>query len=146
MYTVDDPLLTLLARFVGADIDSAQSAEAFMQSQVDAVHTYVVQFPEDQREDRALRWVEGHARQYREQWQRNLADLLTETRCADCPLVDTGSPAACEIHERWAELLRHYVGNEISSREYVEFVLKLLAAHKARLRVSRRARRGLATP
>ena len=138
LYIVDDPLLALIARFIGTEADPDPAGEAFLPRQIAAIQAYVSGFPEQERDARDLEWVKDHARQYRQQWQIHVvSEQLAATRCPDCPLVGDRDPAQCEIHELWSDLLQRYVNHEISSTEYVESTLDLLAQHKSRLRVSR---------
>jgi len=45
------------------------SESEFLRRQVAAIEAYVERFPSDEREFRALAWIEANARQYRHQWQ-----------------------------------------------------------------------------
>lgn len=137
MYIVDDPTLALLTRFVGESSDHGLSDAEFFHRQITAITAYVEAFPANEREDRALAWIEANARQYRQQWQKHAAiDLLAGTRCPDCPLAGGDERTPCAIHTRWLELLQRYAADQISSPQYVESSLALLRAHKDRLRVS----------
>jgi hypothetical protein len=139
MYVVDDPTLALISRFVGGGERPELSDEEFFERQLATVQTYVASFPEAEREARALAWIENNARLYRQQWQKQIAvATLQATRCPDCPLANGGDPQTpCAIHERWLGLLRRYVGSQISSHDYVEQSLALLARYKAGLRAGR---------
>jgi len=138
VYIVDDPLLALIARFIGTESDPDPAGDAFLHRQIAAIQAYVSGFPRKERDARALEWVKDHARQYRQQWQIHVvSEQLAAARCPDCPLVGDRDPAQCEIHELWSDLLQRYVNHEISSTEYVESTLDLLAQHKSHLRVSR---------
>jgi hypothetical protein len=136
MYVVDDPTLALISRFVGGGERPELSDEEFFARQLATVQTYVASFPEAERETRALAWIENNARLYRQQWQKRTAvATLQATRCPDCPLANgSDRHTPCAIHARWLELLRSYVGSQISSHDYVEHSLALLARHKAGLR------------
>lgn len=135
MYIVDDPMLALIARFVASEQEGDAHAEAYMQRQVEAIREYVEQFPAAERNTRAVEWVQRHAEQYRQSWQRShLPRWLRDMRCNDCPLADGGVLHHCDIHERWSELLTRYADDEITSRQYVESTLGLLKAHKQRLK------------
>lgn len=137
MYIVNDPTLALIARFVGDFSDPEDADAAFLRQQVAAVEAYVEQFPADERERRALQWIEANAMAYRQQSQKRAAvDVLTRCRCPDCPLSGGEASTPCAIHDRWLELLRRYAANELSSQEYVEKSLALLEAHKQQLKVS----------
>lgn len=136
MYIVDDPTLALITRFVGDSQHLDLSDAEFLLQQIAAIERYVEQFPVDERQARALEWIEAHARQYRQQWQKQAAiGALTHSRCPDCPLAGGSRTTPCAVHERWLDLLRRYAASEISSREYIEHSLKLLGAYKDRLKV-----------
>lgn len=135
MYQVDDPMLALIARFVASEKEGSAHAEEYMQRQVEAIRAYVGQFPSEERNTRAVEWIERHAEQYREAWQRrHLPKRLLDLRCTDCPLADGGILHHCEIHDRWSDLLTRYTDEEITPKEYVESTLALLEAHKQRLK------------
>lgn len=138
MYIVDDPTLALISRFVGGGERPELSDEDFFRRQLATVEAYVATFPEAEREERALTWIENNARLYRQQWQKQAAvAMLQAARCPDCPLNASEQQTPCAIHEGWLELLRRYAGNQLSSHDYVEQSLALLARHKAGLRASR---------
>lgn len=146
MYIVDDPTLALIARFVGGLSNSEFSDAEFFRQQVAAIADYVGKFPPEERDLRALAWIEANARQYRQQWQKHVAvNRLAMTRCADCPLTGGDKRIPCAIHSRWLALLRRYAADELSSHEYVTKTLGLLTAHKDWLRVSD-ARHSLPSP
>jgi len=137
MYIVDDPALALIARFVGDASHPELSDTEFLRQQVAAIEAYVEGFPPQERELRALAWIEANAMKYRQQWQKRAAiDVLARARCPDCPLSGGDERTPCAIHARWLTLLRRYAASELSSREYVETSLALLTAHKDRLKVS----------
>ncbi len=141
MYTVDDPVLALIVRFVGGANDLEVSDEAFMQRQIEAIRAYVESFPAEERTQRAREWIEGHAEHYRQQWQRSvIQERLSHTRCADCPLVRGNGSGTCAIHDRWLGLLTDFAAERITSRQYVEDAIELLQAHKRRLIVAARRR------
>jgi hypothetical protein len=148
MYIIDDPTLALITRFVGDSQHLDLSDAEFLLQQIVAIEQYVGQFPDHERQERALEWIATHARHYRQQWQRQAAvGVLAHTRCPDCPLDGGNRTTPCAVHARWLELLRRYANTEISSREYIEDSLKLLGAYKDRLKVGRaRQRSGYATP
>jgi hypothetical protein len=141
MFIVDDPMLALISRFV---MDSEQldaSNEEFLRQQVQSIEQYVDQFGADERQRRALEWIEEHAKHHRQSWQRRkVSEQLTERRCKDCPLIQDDAQPHCEIHAAWADLLRDYVDDKISSGQYVEDALKLLSDHKSQLKVAHSAR------
>jgi len=66
MYIVDDPTLALIARFLGDVASEAYSDEEFFNRQLSAVEAYVEGFPEDERDARALQWIEANAMHYRQ--------------------------------------------------------------------------------
>jgi len=137
MYIVDDPTLALISRFVGGGERPELSDEDFFQRQLATVEAYVAAFPEAEREARALAWIEDNARLYRQQWQKQAAvAMLQAARCPDCPLTASERQNPCAIHEHWLQLLRRYAGNQLSSHDYVEQSLALLARHKAGLRAA----------
>jgi len=140
MYIVDDPTLALITRFVGTPPNDAEQLDSeFFYRQIAAIQAYVDQFPEREREQRALQWIEANARNYRQAWQKRVAiDTLTHTLCADCPLACQREGKPCVIHSRWLALLQRYAANELSSHDYVAHSLELLNAHKAQLKVSQR--------
>ena len=147
MYIADDPTLALITRFVGEAHDLNLSDAEFLLQQIAAIEQYVASFPAEERQARALEWIETYARRYRQQWQKQAAvGVLARARCSDCPLDGGNRTTPCAIHDRWLELLRRYAATEISSREYVEDSLKLLGRYKDRLKVGRTRQRRQATP
>ena len=147
MYIADDPTLALIARFVGEAHDLNLSDAEFLLQQIAAIEQYVKQFPDHQRQVRALEWIETYARHYRQQWQKQAAvGVLAHARCPDCPLDGGNRTTPCAIHDRWLELLRRYAATEISSREYIEDSLKLLSQYKDRLKSGRICRQRQAAP
>ena len=142
MYIADDPTLALITRFVGEAENLNLSDAEFLLQQIAAIEQYVAPFPAEERQVRALEWIETYARRYRQQWQKQAAvRVLAQARCPDCPLDGGDRTAPCAVHERWLNLLRRYAATEISSREYVEDSLKLLSQYKDRLKVGRTRRR-----
>ena len=106
-----------------------------MRRQVEAIQSYLQLFPENEKDVRAIEWIQRHAEGYRRAWQRShFTRWLKELRCPDCPLSDVGVIRHCEIHDRWSDLLLRYARDEITSGEYVEKTLSLLSAHKRRLK------------
>lgn len=143
MYIVDDPTLALIGRFVGGVSHLDLSDEDFLLQQVAAIERYVERFSDDERQARALEWIETHAQRYRQQWQTQAAvGALAEARCPDCPLDGGARTKPCPVHNRWLDLLRRYAAAELSAREYVEDALRLLGTQKDRLKVGQ-ARRHL---
>ncbi len=134
MFIVDDPLLALIARFIGSDADLGTSEEEFLKRQVATLTQYVERFPEELQQARAMEWIERHAEQYRREWQRMaLSRQSSSRRCSDCPLIAQGG-GHCEIHGRWRLLLEYYLAGDITSKNYIANALELLRAHKSRLR------------
>ena len=147
MYIADDPTLALITRFVGEAENLDLSDAEFLLQQIAAIEQYVAPFPVEERQTRAMEWVETYARRYRQQWQKQAAvGVLAHARCPDCPLDGGDRTTPCAIHDRWLELLRRYAATEISSREYVEDSLKLLGRYKDRLKVSRTRQRRRTAP
>lgn len=142
MYAVDDPMLALIVRFVAGSRDIGMSDRDFLQRQIQAIGDYVARFPPEEKNARALEWIEENAERYRRQWQREMVTAqLIDTRCPDCPLLRDDDSAPCEIHERWLEILKNYVDGEITSAQYVGDTLGLLKEHKSRLKVAGVGRR-----
>ncbi len=136
MYCPDDPTLALIARFVGGTAQPELTESEFLYRQVAAIEAYIGRFPANEREARAIEWIETNAERYREQAFRQTAvDSLKRARCADCPLSGGDACMPCSIHVEWLALLQRYAANELSSHEYVEQSLALLDAHKNRLKV-----------
>lgn len=134
MFIVDDPLLALIVRFVPDSGQPDQANEDFIRTQVRALKDYVAQFPEEERGNRAMEWVQRHAKRYRRRWQtRTLARRTLYERCADCPLGQRGAEH-CEIHEQWLYLLKRYMDGDVASKKYVKEALALLQEHKDQLR------------
>ena len=138
MYIVDDPTLALIARFLGDSVPEGSCDAEFFRRQMAAVEEYVERFPEDERDERALEWIESNAKRYRQQWQKQAAiTTFANSRCPDCPLAGGEKQRPCAIHRRWLKLLRRYAADELSSHDYVEMSLALLNAHKSWLKVTR---------
>jgi len=136
-FVVDDPMLALITRFACGEGQLHLPEGEFLLDQVAAIQGYIAQFPAEQRNRRALEWIEEHAKRYRQAWQRKAVyERATQTRCLDCPLAEEGLTAHCAIHHRWLDLLNRYTAGEVSSRRYVEDTLRLLTDYKTRLKVS----------
>jgi len=147
MYIADDPTLALITRFVGEAQNLDLSDAQFLLEQIAAIEQYVAPFPAEERQGRALEWIETHARRYRQQWQKQAAvGVLAQARCPDCPLDGGSRTAPCAIHERWLDLLRRYAATEMSSEEYIADSLNLLSRYKDRLKVGRTRRERRAVP
>ncbi len=138
MFVVDDPMLALIARFV-VDFDRLGiTNEQFLKQQVESIKDYVSKYPEEERAEKALEWIEAYAEQYRTDWQESVVSKrLTNKRCPDCPLIDHGSSSHCDVHQRWVDLLNNYMAEVITSSTYVKGTLKLMTEHKDRLKVSK---------
>lgn len=138
MFIIDDPMLALIVRFVAGNREIGVSDDEFMRRQIQAVGEYIGRFPEQERETRALEWIEKNAECYRRNWQRAvIAEKLTDTRCPDCPLEREDKSSYCEVHGGWLAILKRYMEDKISSALYVENTLNLLETHKTRLKVAR---------
>lgn len=138
MYTLDDPMLALILRFVGRSQRITLRDDEFLQDQMEAIREHIAAFPPADRKARAMEWVEKHAREYRDRWAKAaVGEIFSGQQCPDCPLSETDAAESCQIHEAWLELLGRYVANELSTTAYVEDSLDLLARHKRALEVSR---------
>lgn len=136
MFSPDDPTLSLIARFVGSEAHPGVSDAEFLLRQVAEIEQYVERFPAAQREQRALQWIEANALKYRKNSEKQATvDGLARARCADCPLAGGSMSSPCSIHGRWLKLLRLYAASELSSHDYVEKSLELLATHKDHLKI-----------
>ncbi len=136
MYTIDDPMIALILRFVGRSQEITVSDHDFAQEQVAVIREHLERFPAADRESRAREWVEEHARGYRERSLKEaLSQMFSDQGCPDCPLSHLATPKHCKIHQQWLELLQQYAADEITSKVYVERSLRLLARHKADLKV-----------
>ncbi len=72
----------------------------------------------------------------RKTWEKEILTMkFSDQRCSDCPLTHSSDIEPCQIHIQWLELLQQYVTDAINSKEYVENVLNLLAAHKEKLKI-----------
>ncbi|MBE2260720.1 MAG: hypothetical protein IAE88_17820 [Rhodobacteraceae bacterium] len=147
MYIVDDPTLALIARFVGDSARQDVSDAEFFRRQYAAIEEYVERFPPEQRDQRALAWIEANAMRYRQQWQKGaVVEVLANRRCPDCPLAGGSQRKPCAIHTRWLKLLQRYAADQLSSHDYVAKSLALLAAHKDGLKVSECRAQSCSTP
>jgi hypothetical protein len=135
MFIVDDPLLTLILRFVTDTDRSDTSNEEFLQRQIQTLKRYLAQFPEHQQGAKAMEWIGQHAENYRRDWQRRtLSRQSFYLRCEDCPMQRFGATEQCEIHEQWLYLLRLYTAGKLSSQGYIERSLAALGDSKELLR------------
>jgi len=136
MFVVDDPMLALIARFV-VDFDQLDvTNEEFLKQQVESIKDHVSKYPEEERAEKALEWIEIYAKQYRTDWEQSvITERITHKRCPDCPLIHS-TDSHCEIHDHWVDLLRDYMDKNINSQKYVKESLELLTKHKDNLKVS----------
>lgn len=135
MLIVDDPLLALILRFVVDTDETAADSDEFLKLQLQTLKQYLARFPEREQGQRAMEWIEQHAKRYREDWQKRAVSRRTVyLRCADCPLAGRGVSEYCEIHEQWLYLLRRYTAGQIPSQAYIEESLAVLQGHKDQLK------------
>lgn len=136
MYTINDPMFALILRFVGRNSKVTFHDNEFIRKELEAIQAHIEQFPPEEREWRALEWIEAHAYEYRKAWEKEtIGKEFSRQRCPDCPLAVMDDSEYCEIHEEWLNLLRQYAADEISSKEYVENALKLITRHKENLKI-----------
>ncbi len=136
MYTINDPMFALILRFVGRNQKVTFEDDKFIKKESQVIQAYIEQFPAEERELRALEWIEAHAYGYRKTWEKEtIGKEFSLQRCTDCPLAVVDDSEHCEIHEEWLSLLRQYAADEISSREYVENALGLISKHKENLKI-----------
>lgn len=136
MYVLDDSMFALLLRFVGRKRTIEFCDNDFLQKQLDAIHTYAEMFPPEERQPRAMEWIERYSRKYRSRWEKGVINKEAATeRCPDCPMSDKGASKNCQIHQRWLELLQQYEADELDSKQYVANALALLARHKDNLKI-----------
>ncbi|MDT8375855.1 MAG: hypothetical protein RQ867_03840 [Mariprofundaceae bacterium] len=136
MYTINDSMLTLILRFTGHKQEVAFSDQEFIREQLKAIQEYVEQFPAEEKQSRAIEWIAKRARKYRKIWEKErITKEVSSHRCLDCPLSEPGVTGHCQIHVQWLELLQQYAANEISSRQYIERSLEMLAQNKEHLKI-----------
>ena len=136
MYTINDPMFALILRFVGGNQKIAFEDDKFIKKELKVIQSYIEQFPPEERELRAIEWIEAHAYGYRKTWEKEaIGKEFSARRCSDCPLAVMDASEHCEIHEEWMSLLQQYATGEIGSREYVENALELIGRHKENLKV-----------
>jgi hypothetical protein len=139
MTIIDDPTLAVIARFVGDASRLDPSDPEFLRVQLDAIGAYVRRFPANERDARALEWIELNAERYRREWQMRAAvEVLARARCPDCPLSGGDEARPCTVHARWLALLQRYAADELTSHDYVEQTLELLRENKDLLKVGGR--------
>ncbi|MCB1871461.1 MAG: hypothetical protein H6964_06815 [Chromatiaceae bacterium] len=135
MIIAEDPLLALIVRFVMSEDRNERTDAEFVQRQLATLKAYTDRFPAEERQPRAMQWIEQHAANYRREWQRKvLPRQAVENRCNDCPLDSGDREHHCSIHSQWLKLLQTYLKEEIDSGEYVRDALELLRLHKHELR------------
>lgn len=133
--SINDSLLALIIRFIDSEKDINFCTNEFIQKQIENIQSYIAQFPAEEKNYRALVWIEQYAKTYRKQWENEIITReLRYQRCSDCPLMDI-SDNPCQIHQEWLNLLQRYIQEEINSRQYVEQTLSLLEKHKQVLKI-----------
>ncbi len=136
MFTLDDPMIALLLRFVGRNQKIRFRDSDFLQKQLVAVTKHIARYPPEDQRARAMEWVESYAREYRDAWVKEIVDdMFVGQRCPDCPMVQVDVTGNCLIHDQWLVLLQQYIADEINARTYVESSLRLLARHKEDLKL-----------
>ncbi|EXI65048.1 MAG: hypothetical protein AW08_03501 [Candidatus Accumulibacter adjunctus] len=70
----DDPAKRFLSCSAGSLVDADSPEIEFLQTQLAVIEDYLRHFPDDQRDFRALAWIEAHACAYRQQWQVQAAN------------------------------------------------------------------------
>ena len=131
MYTIDDPMFALILRFIGQNQKVTFCDHEFFNKQLKAIQEHVEKFPPEEKELRAIEWIEKCARKYRERWENEIVGMkFSNERCPDCPLSNTSISGHCQIHEQWLELLQKYSADKINAKVYVENALELVAQHK----------------
>ena len=129
-------MFALILRFVGGNQKIAFEDDKFIKKELKVIQSYIEQFPPEERELRAIEWMEAHAYGYRKTWEKEaIGKEFSARRCSDCPLAVMDASEHCEIHEEWMSLLQQYATGEIGSREYVENALELIGRHKENLKV-----------
>lgn len=136
MYTINDPMLALILRFVGRSQKVTFHDEKFIRKQLKEIRTHIERFPAEEQESRALEWIEAHAYEYRKAWEKEtIGREFSRERCPDCPFAGMDDSKHCGIHDEWLSLLQRYAADEINSREYVENALHLIVRHKEDLKI-----------
>jgi hypothetical protein len=136
---IDDPLLSLILRFVLSNDELEQPGEGFIQGQICALKDYIAQFPDADQEETAFAWIEQHAEAYRRNWERRTVSThASKEQCADCPMVVEGGPDQCLVHGEWLQLLEAYCRDSITTRSYIESAMALLRKHKDKLKLTAR--------
>ncbi|HCZ14519.1 MAG TPA: hypothetical protein DHV85_07950 [Candidatus Accumulibacter sp.] len=73
MSILDHPALRSVRSLVGHFTKPNLSDTEFLQQQLAVLEAYIEPFPADERDFRALAWIEANAKQYRHQWQQQSA-------------------------------------------------------------------------
>ena len=129
-------MFSLILRFVGGRERIAFCDDKFIQKQLKAIRTHIAQFPEEEQELHAIEWIEAHAREYREIWEKDIVDkILSQDRCLDCPLAKSDDSEHCQIHDEWLKLIEKYASDKIKSKRYVKSAMRLLSRHKENLKI-----------
>ncbi len=138
MFSIDDPVLALMARFVENDPDNLSTLnEAFLRSQAETINSHIKDAPREQRQQLALTWIKEHAEQYRQHWlKKTLSRCATVKQCNDCPILHNSKKKYCNIHSEWVILLNEYVTDKVDSDNYIEKTLQILKQHQSELKVS----------
>ncbi|WP_321392901.1 hypothetical protein [uncultured Desulfuromusa sp.] len=133
---IEDPLFALFLRFAGFSQELSSHDEEFLKKQLEEIKAYVDRYPPEEHGIRTIEWIEQYAKSYRDRWNKEIiAREASDHRCEDCPLCHDNSHQHCEIHDQWLKLLQHYIANKMTSQDYIEKTLTLLAAHKEDLKV-----------
>lgn len=133
---IDDSVFALILRFAGFNHTLSLHSDEFFAKQLEEIKAHISQYPQEERGERALRWIEQYASEYRKAWNKEIVTKEAQAhKCPDCPLRGDSASEHCQIHDQWLELLQEYVADEINSQEYVEKALSLLSAHKEELRI-----------
>lgn len=136
MKSINESMLALILRFIGVDVENAALNKEFVKKETDDLNTYLQNFPENERDSRAIEWVSRYAVSYREEWEKKLiVEHFTDAQCPDCPLKRTREGHHCHIHDQWRVLLNQFSAGEVSSQEYVRQTLGLLSVNKEALRM-----------
>ncbi len=137
MIRFDDPLLSMILRFISSENSLEQTGKIFIERQFSDLKKYVSQFPKADEEKMALAWIGKYAREYRRNWEQKIASAYgCKTQCADCPMILKGQTKHCVIHQKWIELLDAYCHDAISTKAYIENALTLLQKHKDDLNIT----------
>ena len=64
MHTINDPMFALILRFVGGNQKIAFEDDKFIKKELKVIQSYIEQFPPEERELRAIEWIEAHSYGY----------------------------------------------------------------------------------